>query len=328
MKKSISLWLCLLLALSLCACGGASAEKSDATEVPAATQAASAPTEAPEPMDSEQALDAVMAACPLDVHSMKDIKASRKSDNSWLVTFNSDYGDFMYLVDGYTGEILERDEPDMSENPEQEMIPSEQALDIAEAASGLKSGSFRDIKVARRSGEDRWVVTFTTDYGGHMYVIDGITGEILDREEPDMTRTPEVKKAVANSEDALDVVEADLPIDTSLMKDIKVSRTQEGIWMVSFASDYGDFLYGVEEETGEIVIREEPDLTAPATVMLTSDQALNKVFAASGLSPAEMKDIKLSKNGDDWVVTFHAAKGDYMYVVAGYTGEILDRSEP
>ena len=335
-KKTLICILVLTLLAGLCACGGSSGAaetEPETTEAPAATEAPTPePTEAPAPMESGSALDAVFAVCPIESYLMKDIHTARQPDNSWLVTFSSDYGDFMYLVDGYTGEILDRDEPDLeAAGPVKTMITAEEALDIAEAASPIDTG-LKNIKVSRGSDDGIWVVTFKSDYGDHQYIIDGYTREILEREEPEITEDALPVGSVPTAEDALDAVYRVLPIDRSLMEQIKVKRRADDAWVVTFTSDYGDFLYAIDSKTGEFLEREEPDIEAAkaagVSVSLTAQQAFDAVFAATPVKPNERQNVNISKNGSDWVVTFTGPDGDYLYVVDSRTGEILDKDEP
>ena len=334
--------LILALLAGLCACGGSSGAAATepettaeptATEAPAITEApAPEPTEAPDPMDSGSALDAVFEACPIESYLMKDIRTALQPDKSWLVTFTSDYGDFMYLVDGFTGEILDRDEPDLeAAGPVKTMITAEEALDIAEAASPIRSG-LKNIKVSRGSAEGIWVVTFDSDYGAHMYIVDGYTREILEREEPEIKADALPAGSVPTAEEALDAVYRVLPIDRSLMEQIKVKRRADDVWVVTFTSDYGDFLYTIDAKTGEFLEREEPDIEAAKAagtqVSLTAQQAFDAVFAVTPVGPKDRQDVRISKSGSDWVVTFIGPDGDYLYIVDSRTGEILDKDEP
>ena len=341
MKEVKILTCCLILALlaGLCACGGASGAAStepepepEVTEAPASPEPTPEPTEEPTPMDSGAALDIIHEVCPLDTFVMKNIKTVRQPDKSWLVTFTSDYGDFMYLVDGYTGEILDKDEPDLTAAGDvPQMISSEEALDIAEAASPIDTG-LKNIKVSRNTNEPIWIVTFTSAYGDHMYVIDAYTREILEREEPEITEEALPAGGIPTAGEAIDAVYQVLPIDRSLMKNIKVTRRADDVWVVTFTSDYGDFLYAFDINTGELLEREEPDIAAAEAagvrVSLTAQQAFDAVFAVTPVEPKDRQDVQIAKNGDDWVITFTAPNGEYLYVVDGYSGEILDKDEP
>ena len=56
-------------------------------------------------------MNRVFGVCPLTPDKLSNIKLSQRSDGVWTVTFDSADGPFLYLVDGNTGEILEKTEP-------------------------------------------------------------------------------------------------------------------------------------------------------------------------------------------------------------------------
>ena len=229
-----------------------------------------------------------------------------------------------------TPEPTETPAPEAAD-PVKTMITAEEALDIAEAASPIRSG-LKNIKVARGSSEGLWVVTFTSAYGAHMYIVDGYTREIVEREEPEIRAQALPAGAVPTAEEALTTVYRILPIDRSLMEKIKVKRRADDVWEVSFTSDYGDFLYAIDSKTGEILERTEPDVeavkSAGAPVSLTAQQAFDAVFAVTPVGPKDRQNVRVSKSGGNWVVTFTGPNGDYRYTVDSRNGEILGRSEP
>ena len=140
-----------------------------------------------EPLTPEGILKAVFDNCPIDITTAKDIKPKPGNNDTWIVTFGSDFGEFVYVVDGYTGEILERTEPDMEAARAQEGFVEPLAVtDImnkAFDACPLRVDQLQNIRPSQRA-DGTWAVTFDSEYGSFLYVIDGTTGEILDKNEP------------------------------------------------------------------------------------------------------------------------------------------------
>ena len=64
-----------------------------------------------EPLTAGTALSAAEKICPLSFEEITNRKVSKKADGSFVVTLSSAKGDYIYQLDGLTGEILDRIEP-------------------------------------------------------------------------------------------------------------------------------------------------------------------------------------------------------------------------
>ena len=190
----------LSTALGLAACGGGSpqqdatppegdaqqqeqpAEAPEASEEPEPADDAEEPAE-PEPveLDSDAILDAVISECPISLAMATDIKVSAVHDGVRTVTFGSTYGDFSYTVDAYTGEILEKVEPEISEPAESSSSgdPIEQAINACLNAAGCTGGA-ENIKVSVGSEDGVQMIEVTFDWNGQSYdmLYNSETGEI------------------------------------------------------------------------------------------------------------------------------------------------------
>lgn len=165
--------------------------------------------------------------------------------------------------------------------------------------------------------------------------MDSTTGEIQDREEPDIeaAKGQENFREPVDDARALDIVFETCPISIEQAKKLKVSHRADGSWAVSFGSAYGDFMYVVDAD-GNLVERNEPDIESAKKEEgfqedLTAEDAINKAFSVCPIKIPEAKNIKVSLRTDGtWTISFGSEYGDFMYVVDGHSGEILDRIEP
>ena len=291
-----------------------------------------------EPIKYMELLELVFQQSPIDFSQSKAIRTSLQSDDSVAVRFGSAYGDFLYVIDYFTGEILDREEPDVDAalaDPDfQERLSSDDILTSVFNKCPLDIANAKNIKLAFRA-DDRWTVTFGSAYGDFFYVVDPY-GEILDVSEPDMEAVKEQEgfQEPLDPDAVLDIVFAQCPLRIDQAKHLKVTPQKNDTWLVSFDSDYGGFTYVVDEATREIVERSEADMEAAKaqegfTEPLDAEAAMNRAFDACPLRIPELKNFKAAKRGDDtWAVTFDSDYGSFLYVVDAKTGEILDRSEP
>ena len=348
--KNKPLIVCILLAAlltGLSACGGQSAAEPTAapTQAPAEAHAETAapeatpePTEAPEAMDADAILDYLFDAVPIELQEMENLHLSQRSDGAWIAAFDSAYGEFLYILNQYTGEIIERDEPDVEEqiaSGAAQMLTAEQVREIVREISPVAFSEAKNFKVSYTK-DMGWIVTFGSDFGDFFYVVDAYTGEILEREEPDvegLIASGEVQQALSENQ-IFDLIYKACPIKPEQMKNIKLSSRSDGKLIVTFGSDYGDFLYIVDVYTGEILEREEPDVegmiaSGAARKALSFQEILDAIAKKCPVRISEMRDIHTSTRPDGaWVVTFGSDLGDYLYVIDPYTGQILDSTEP
>ena len=272
--KNKPLIVCILLAALLTGlsdCGGQSAAEPTAapTQAPAEAHAETAapeatpePTEAPEAMDADAILDYLFDAVPIELQEMENLHLSQRSDGAWIAAFDSAYGEFLYILNQYTGEIIERDEPDVEEqiaSGAAQMLTAEQVREIVREISPVAFSEAKNFKVSYTK-DMGWIVTFGSDFGDFIYVVDDYTGEILEREEPDvegMIASGAARKALSFQE-ILDAIAKKCPVRISEMRDIHTSTRPDGAWVVTFGSDLGDYLYVIDPYTGQILDSTEP----------------------------------------------------------------------
>ena len=292
-----------------------------------------------EPIASDELLDAVFKACPLDLSETGKLKTVMQPDGNCAISFNSAYGDFLYVVDPFTGKIVDRQEPDMEKaKADPDFKPR---LSVDEIVDRVFKACPIDIALARKihtklRADDRWNVDFTSAYGDFLYVADCFTGEILEKTEPDIEaarKQPGFQEPL-DADAVISKVFAECPITIDKATKLKVSLGADENWKVSFGSAYGDFLYVVDSLTGKIIDRTEPDVETAkaqgtAKEPLNAEEAINKVISICPIKPPEMKNIKASKRSDgNWTVTFGSDYGDFLYIVDGSTGAILEKTEP
>ena len=291
-----------------------------------------------EPMDYDDLLGKIFDQAPIDITQTRGIRCSLNPDDTCAISFDSAYGPFVYLVDPFTGEILEREEPDimaaLADPDFQERIDTEELLSCIFDICPIDITVARNIKPSLRA-DDRWLVTFGSAYGDFMYLVDPY-GEILEKTEPDIeaAKAQEGFREPLDTEGILNSVFDNCPIDITLARKIKPSPGKNDTWTVTFESDYGDFMYVVDAFTGEILERSEPDMEAVKaeegfTEPLAVTDIMNNVFAVAPIRVDQMQDIRPSMRADGtWAVTFDSDYGSFLYVVDGTTGEILEKTEP
>ncbi len=291
-----------------------------------------------EPMEYDDLLDKIFDQCPVTLTQTRGIVASLSPDEKLNVSFDSAYGPFAYVVDPFTGDILERTEPDiqavMADPDFQERLAIDELLGIVFDQCPIDITTARNIKPSLRA-DDRWAISFGSAYGDFLYIVDPY-GEILEITEPDMEAAREQEGFLEplSTEEILDAVFDNCPIDITMAKEIKPKPGNNDTWNVTFGSDYGEFIYVVDAYTGEILERTEPDMEAARAQEgfvepLAITDIMNKVFAASPIRVDQMQDIRPSQRADGtWAVTFESESGSFLYVVDGTTGEILEKTEP
>ena len=126
-----------------------------------------------EPLTGEQAMDAAAAVCPLRASAITKRKVSKHLDGTWTITFGSEYGDFIYMVDGLTGEILEKTEPDIPENgtPAASSDPFGDAISACFSSLPGYRGGAENIKVSMTSRDGQQAVMVTFDWNGEPYTM-------------------------------------------------------------------------------------------------------------------------------------------------------------
>jgi hypothetical protein len=163
-SKIPSVLFAAVLSFGLLACGGAASAPEPEASEPEAPVEASEQTE----LDSDAILDIVAEACPISLAEATDIKVSAVSDDARTVTFGSAYGDFSYTVDVFTGEIIDKVEPEMTEEQKSE-DPIENAINACfNYLNDLEgySGGAENIKVSMSVEDGTQIVNVTFDWDG------------------------------------------------------------------------------------------------------------------------------------------------------------------
>ena len=134
-----------------------------------------------EAIDSGEAIDRAFDECPIDIMLAEGIKVSQTGGN-WKISFGSKYGDFSYLVDGSTGEILEKNEPEIDEKPSD---PASDAISACFDALDGYDGRAENIKLSMKTIDGEQNVAVTFDWNGKAYdmLYNTVTGEVIDNTE-------------------------------------------------------------------------------------------------------------------------------------------------
>ena len=290
-----------------------------------------------DPLESEQIADLVHDLCPIDT-VLGENKSMSYHKGVWTYSFDSIFGSFLYQLDAFTGEVLEKDEPDVEAVRAQEgfvePIASDRVSDIIYDLCPIDVAFGTNRTMSYHDGV--WTYSFDSLFGPFLYQLDAFTGEILEKDEPDLeaVRAQEGFVEPLDSAGALDKIFEECPIDRIMAKKISSSLQPDTVWLITFSSDYGDFLYMVDAFTGEILEKEEPDveaLRASGAVQdyLTAEEAMDIVRDVCPIGFGEAQNLKTSwRTNQHWVITFDSDYGPFSYDVDGLTGEIVEKEEP
>jgi hypothetical protein len=235
------------------------------------------PEDQPRILTPEETMDIAFAECPVDRILASQRRVHMSLDGTGTVTFHTDFGDYYYRIDTCTGEILDREEPDLEEARQaegfREPLDADEVHDIVSAACPIDLSVAQGIRV-ERDDSGIWTYLFGSAYGDFFYQIDGYSGKILDSMEPDVdaARAQEGFVEPLTPEDAMDAAFAACPISRALATNLKVSKKSDGNWSVTFSSEYGDFYYKVDGFSGEILDSTEPEIEKSEKPAAPSDQ--------------------------------------------------------
>ena len=300
-----------------------------------------APADALRTLDYEAISKAAAEACPVEESIWTErFLRYRLPDCSAALTFSTDYGSYLYVVDTITGQVVDKAEADMDAARAQEgfrePLSSDQVHTIVSEACPLDYMSDGKISV-NRAPDGMWHFTIDSAYGQFYYVIDGYTGEVVDRVEPDMdaVRAQEGFQEPMNAEEAMDkaVELSGLTYGEITSRKVKKNNS-DNTFTVTLGSPYGDFVYKLNSITREVVEKTEPDVDAVKgqedfVQPMDAGEAISIAENASGLEFMQITNRKLSHKADgSWSVTLESAYGDFTYVIDPNTRQILDRSEP
>ena len=293
-----------------------------------------------EPLTSDEVHTIVSEACPLEHMSDGKISVNHAPDGNWHFTIDSAYGQFYYVVDGYTGEILDRVEPDMdavrAQEDFKEPLNAEEAMDKAIELSGLTYGEITSRKVKKNNSDDTFTVTLGSPYGDFVYKLDRNTREVVEKTEPDVDAVKAQEGFVQpmDSGEAISIAEKESGLDFMLINNRKLSHKADGSWSVTLETVYGDFTYVIDSNTREILDRSEPDMEAARQQEgfkepLSRDKIDEIALEAAGLKRQDVVHWYTSTSNGAIELKLELENGSqYYFKIDIFTGEILDRIDP
>ncbi len=292
-------------------------------------------------MDSPDAMDTAEKACPVEriLWSGTAIKY-RWPDCRTVVSFQSDYGPGAYVVDQVTGEVVDKQDPDMEAARAQEgfrePLNSDQVHEIVQNRSPLDFASDGKIRY-NRSADGAWHFYIDTAYGEFYYEVDGYTGEILDAVEPDMdeARAQEGFVEPLEASEAIDLAEELTGLEHGKITGRKVKKNNnDDSFTVTLNTAYGDFIYKLDRKTRSVIEKTEPDVDAVKaqedfTEPMDTDEAMSLAEQLSGLSFGQITKRKGTRKADgSIIITLSSAYGDFIYHFDVNTREVIDKEEP
>ena len=205
-KLNLLLITTLLCALLLTACGGGGSSESKKEEAPTeaeATTAVEATTEAKEALTDDDCFDIVFADAPVDEFVADNKRISRKKDGTILFTFTTVDGDYSYKLDAYTGEILEKTQPEkITTTKGSGGFDDDDVFDALGEICPVDYAQGKNLKIKKSNDNASLEVSFNTEDGDFFYRFDRETGELLEKREPE--NITEKSKVVEVSGDADD----------------------------------------------------------------------------------------------------------------------------
>ena len=203
-KLNLLLFTTLLCALLLTACGGGGGAEPIKEEAPTeaeATTAAEVNTEAKEELTDDDCFDIVFADAPIDEFVADNKRISRKKDGTIVFTFTTVDGDYSYTLDAYTGEILEKTQPEkITTTKGSGGFDDDDVFDALGEICPVDYAQGKNLKIKKSSDNASLEVSFNTEDGDFFYRFDRETGELLEKKEPENI-TGETKGTKSDSQD-------------------------------------------------------------------------------------------------------------------------------
>jgi len=289
-------------------------------------------------IDSTDLMVKARSFCPLDLTEWDDVRIHYLAENAnCVITFTTKYGNFLYVMDSITGELADKHEPDIDAVRQQEGftegIDSIEAQRIAEDASGVDILAISDREIYLEG--DAYKYSFNSPYGTFFYTIDAKTGKITDRVEPDKdaARSQEGFVDPITVDEAQQIAEAACPVDFTEIIDRKVETDENGLYIVTLYTNYGDCIYQIDPVTRTVTVMQEPDVDAARQAgggaPLNLDQILTIAEAACPV-PFSLLDPPVISQVSDNVYSVTMTSGDYVFVytIDALTGTITDQIVP
>lgn len=257
MRKYFALLAALVMAgILLTACGG---------EAPAETATEAATTEAP-PVENKVELtdddyfDIVFADAPVQEQDAQNVDIRRKDNGTTIFSFTTSDGDYVYTIDANTGEILERVQPDTitTSKGKSETLSDDELFDRLAQECPVDYALGNNLKIKRSKDKKIFDVTFDTEDGDYYYSFDAVTGELLDKTEPDniteKSKSPGAQKSDDPIGQAIDACCSYADVSISEAEDIHVSENGDKT-EVSF--HVGDKKYDLVYDTASGKVEEK-----------------------------------------------------------------------
>ena len=279
------------------------------------------------------------AYCEVSLTDWDDVAIHFLAENAnCVITFTTKYGDFMYVMDSVTGELVDKREADLDAVRQQEDytegIDMEEAQRIAEAASGVDILAITNRVIRQNGGV--YDYSFSSPYGDFYYQIDVQTGQILERTEPDKdeARSQEGFVDPITVEEAQQIAEAVCPVAFTEITGRGVVPDENGLYTVTLNTNYGDCIYQIDPVTREVTVLAEPDVDAARQAAgggapLDFDQMFTIAENACPASFSMITGREVTQVRDNvYAITLTAGDYVFVYTIDALTGEIVDQIVP
>lgn len=190
-KLYVMLAACAMAGLVLTGCGGGSSDKGAGAgkeeTVTEATTEVVVVTENQIELTDDDLFELVFAEAPVHEDDAMDVHIKRNEDGTVIFSFRSVDGDYAYTINGQTGEILDKKQPDKitTTNAKATSFDEDQIFDAIKKYSPVDYAKAQNLKIKKAKDLSYYEVTFSTSDGDFYYKLDGKTGDLLDKKEPD-----------------------------------------------------------------------------------------------------------------------------------------------
>lgn len=190
MKKKIfaGLSLVVMAALMLSACGkGENSAPAAETATEVATEAESASTEAKIELTDDDLFDVVFADAPVNELDAQNIHIKKEKEGTTIFTFSSIDGEYAYTIDSYTGEILDKKQPEKITTSRDKTVTFDEdgIFDALAKYCPVDYAKAENLKIKKAKDLSNYEVRFSTPDGEFYYKFDAETGELLEKKEPE-----------------------------------------------------------------------------------------------------------------------------------------------
>lgn len=156
-------------------------------------------------LSDDDCFDIVFSDAPTDSLTADNCTIERKKDGTIIFTFTTVDGEYSYKLDAYTGEILEKSQPETITTSKNDHVDDD-IFDILKEICPVDYAQGENLKIRKSDDNSSFEVSFNTSDGYFFYRIDRETGEVIEKQEPEnITEKSKVIKENADDKDPFSI---------------------------------------------------------------------------------------------------------------------------